>query len=79
MNKPRKPPSPAQLVPLVALALDVHPVGSAVNYWPGIMDESLPPRAGETSTAAQVLGGHTAGVYVDPGGFIALDHVKVAS
>jgi hypothetical protein len=56
-----------------------HPIGTAVNYWPGVMDESVTPRAGKTSTHAQVLGGDTAGVYVEPGGFISLDHVKVVT
>lgn len=49
-------------------------VGILVDYWPGIME--LPPRSGKTISEAQVLGGHTPGVYIQPGGFIALDHIR---
>jgi hypothetical protein len=79
MNKPRNPPSIPQMQLECDKWNDAHPVGSVVNYWPGVMDESTPPRAGKTSTDARVLGGHTAGVYVEPGGFISLDHVKAVA
>jgi hypothetical protein len=79
MKKPRKPPSLARLQNQCDGWNIAHPIGTMVSYWPGIMDESTPPRAGKTSTVAQVLGGHTAGVYVEPGGFISLDHVKAVA
>jgi hypothetical protein len=76
MSKPRKPPSLGRLQRQCDKWNADHPVGTSVNYWSGIMDESITPRTGKTSTVAQVLGGHTAGVYVEPGGFIRIDHVK---
>lgn len=50
-----------------------HPVGTVVRYWPGARDGKCRP--GTTVAEATVLGGHTAGVYVAPGGFVALTHV----
>lgn len=40
-----------------------HPVGSLVYYWPGA--RKGPGRLSKTRTEAQLLGGHTAVVWVD--------------
>lgn len=53
-----------------------HPgIGHRVRCWPGTRDGDY--REAVTTSAAQILGGHTAGVYVQPGGFMALSHVDV--
>ncbi len=52
-----------------------HPEGTAVRFWPGAREGE--PRVGVTSSTACILGGHTAGVYITPGGFVALSHVEV--
>ncbi len=52
-----------------------HPEGTAVRFWPGAREGE--PCAGVTRSAACILGGHTAGVYIAPGGFVALSHVEV--
>jgi hypothetical protein len=74
----KKRPTPKQMETACAKWNAANQVGAEVEYWPGIRSDAQPPRSGKTSTVAQVLGGHTAGVYVEPGGFIALDHVRAA-
>lgn len=52
------------------------PRGTPVRYWPGTKDD--PPRYGKTCTAAYLLGGHTAVVWITTArGCIALSHVEV--
>ena len=45
-----------------------------VRYWLGLRQG--PGQLGTTSTQAQVLGGHTAGVYITGAGFVGLTHVE---
>ena len=55
----------------------VHGIGTDVTYWPGVREG-----AGEkstTRTAAQVLGGHTAVVWIEARpDCIALSHVEAS-
>jgi hypothetical protein len=53
------------------------PVGTLVEYWPGERLPGRPGRRGYTRSDAQVLGGHTAVIWItgQPGA-IALDHVR---
>lgn len=59
----------------VAVWNERHPVGTPVEYWRGIVEgDGLKSK---TSSAAEVLGGHTAVVWVEAQGpCIALTHVK---
>ena len=50
------------------------PVGSNVRYWTGIREGE--GRLGRTTEPAGVLEGHTAVVWIDPAGFVALSHVE---
>jgi hypothetical protein len=54
-----------------------NPVGAKVLCWPGVADVRVPGKPAETVSEAMILGGHTAGIYVSPGGFMALSHVRV--
>lgn len=57
---------------------DAHPVGSAVRYWTGLREGRA--RASATRSAASVLGGHTAVVWVvGESACIALTHVERAN
>lgn len=49
------------------------PVGSPVRVWTGYREGE--GRVTEVSYPAQILGGHTAGVYTKDFGFVALSHV----
>jgi hypothetical protein len=51
--------------------------GDAVRYWPGLREG--PGKVGRLKTSARVLGGHTAGVYIEGEGFHALSHVEASS
>lgn len=52
-----------------------HAVGTPVHYWPMTVQEE--PRTGRTRSTAQVLGGHTAVVWVEGcAGAISLSHVE---
>ena len=51
-----------------------HSEKTLVRYWPGVREgDGL---QGWTQTAACLLGGHTAGVYIGGAGFVALTHVE---
>lgn len=53
-----------------------HPVGSPVQYWPGMRDGE--PSYGVTTHPASVLGGHTPVAWIDTcGSCVALTHVRV--
>lgn len=54
---------------------DTHPIGTPVRYWKGAREGD--GRTARTRTAAQLLGGHTAVVWLDGvSGCIALTHVE---
>ena len=48
--------------------------GQLVDVWPFIREGFQPKRAVQWGEAL-ILGGHTPGIYVRPGGFMALTHV----
>lgn len=55
-----------------------HPIGTRVCYWRGVRD-SGPGREGKTESMAELLGGHTAVVWISGvAGCIALSHVEVS-
>ncbi|MGW1059330.1 hypothetical protein [Micromonospora rubida] len=57
---------------------DASPIGTPVRYWRGARDGD--GRTARTRTAAQLLGGHTAVVWLDGvSGCIALTHVQPIS
>lgn len=71
---PLKRPTKTQMQRQVAAWNRKYPEGTRVLYWPGV-------RAGQglestTYSEAEILGGHTAGVYVRGSGFVALTHVE---
>lgn len=52
-----------------------HPVGTEVRFWTGLREGE--GKMSKTRTAASVLGGHTAVVWVeDHGACIALSHIE---
>jgi len=52
------------------------PVGHDVRYWSGAREGE--GKVGKVKYPAQILGGHTAVVYIDAGvGAVALTHVEV--
>lgn len=52
------------------------PVGTKVRYWTGLREG--PGKEGKTSTDAELLGGHTAVVWIEgASGCVALTHVEV--
>ena len=54
------------------------PVGTQVKYWKGLK-EGAPTGTGATRSEAELLGGHTAVVWVEGcTGAVALSHVEVA-
>jgi hypothetical protein len=73
MSEERKPPSKAAMLKAVAAWNAKHPIGTKVYYWSGVREGA--GREGVTYTEAQILGGHTAGVYLEKCGFMALSHV----
>lgn len=82
MPKPDETTSPGPQFDEAASAVDAwnasHPKGAPVRYWPGIREgEGV---ASTTRSAAMVLGGHTAVVWVEGrGDCIALTHVEGAT
>jgi hypothetical protein len=51
------------------------PIGTRVRYWTGVREGS--GKVSITSTAAEVLGGHTAVVWIEGcSGCVALSHVQ---
>lgn len=68
--------TPAQMRRDVARWNTANAPGAKVRFWRGLREGE--PREGVTSSEAMLLGGHTAGVYVEPGGFVALTHVEAA-
>lgn len=58
---------------------DAHPIGTPVWYWPGLREDGIEAEHSTTRTAASVLGGHTAVVWVEGrGDCIALTHVEAS-
>jgi hypothetical protein len=55
------------------------PPGTLVAYWLGVRTASLPPNGtAKTRSEAQLLGGHSAVVWVEGvSGAVALSHIKV--
>ncbi len=54
-----------------------NPIGTAVEFWPGVRDRYSKGKLGRTATQAQVLGGHTAVVWIEGHvGCVALTHVE---
>lgn len=57
---------------------DAHPVGTLVRYWKGVREGD--GKVSRTRTAAQLLSGHTAVVWVEhEGACIALTHIQPIS
>lgn len=55
-----------------------NPVGTPVQYWTGVKEG--PGKTGATRSEAQVLGGHTAVVWITGCvGCVALSHVEVSN
>jgi len=53
-----------------------HPIGTPVRYWTGVRGDG-PGRCSRTRTAAQLLQGHTAVVWMQgEGSCVALTHVE---
>jgi hypothetical protein len=56
---------------------EIFPVGQQILYWKGVAGDG-PGTEGVTRNAAEVLGGHTAVVWVEGvPGCIALSHIEV--
>ncbi len=55
-----------------------NPIGTLVLVWPGAADVRIPGKLAVTAGEAIVFGRETPGVYVNPGGFIALTHMRPA-
>ena len=71
-----RPPSAAKLRRDVQAWNARHPgEGHCVRVWMGYLSSEYAMAV--TTSPATVLGGHTAGVYVTPGGFVSLAHVEV--
>lgn len=69
-------PSPAKQQHLVTQWNALFSVGQAIKYWPGPVGVGV-PKVGKTTSPAQMLGGHTAVVWVDcASGCVGLDHVE---
>ncbi|HVI00902.1 MAG TPA: hypothetical protein VM869_19430 [Enhygromyxa sp.] len=71
----RKPPTKAQMKRQVADWNAKYTEKVQVRFWPGTREGE--GQLGWTQTAATILGGHTAGVYIGGAGFVALSHVEV--
>lgn len=58
---------------------DAHAIGTLVDYWRGAK-EGEPSGRGATYTEAQMMGGHTAVVWIEGcRGAISLSHVEVVN
>lgn len=56
---------------------EMYPVGTVVMYWTGVR-EGNPSGTGKTRSEAEMLGGHTAVVWVEgKGSCISLSHIEV--
>lgn len=56
-----------------------HPIGTLVRYWRGELS-GAPSGTGRTRSLAEVLGGHTAVVWIEGcRGCVALSHVEVVT
>lgn len=70
----RKRPTKAQMQRAVDEWNAKHTEKTQVRYWSGVREGE--GKIGWTQTAATILGGHTAGVYIGGAGFVALTHVE---
>jgi len=67
-------PNPKQMQIAVDRFNAKHAVGDTVRFWTGPREGA--PKEGRIRFEAQVMGGHTAVVYVEGVGSIALSHVE---